>query len=141
MESWGLSGVSVTMGERRRYKPPFLREWRKHRDMTQERLAEFIGCSVALVSMIERGERGYDQAFLESAAEALRTSPDRLLRINPLRPESDDTLFEMVRRVPEADRTKIAAVIEAFLPRQDSVPVKPTRATSAQRRAKAGGEK
>lgn len=112
------------MGERRRYKPPFLRQWRKYRDWTQERLADFIGCSVALVSMIERGERGYDQEFLEAAADALQTSPDRLLRINPLDPASHETIFDMVRRVPEADHAKMRAVIEAFIPRRDE----PTKA-------------
>ena len=102
------------MGERKRFKPPFLREWRRTRDLTQERLAERVGCSVALISMIERGERQYDQEFLEAAAEALNTTPDRLLRINPLDPRSEDTIFETVRRIPLEDRPKALAVLEAF---------------------------
>lgn len=102
------------MGERKRFRPPFLREWRRARDLTQERLAERVGCSVALISMIERGERQYDQEFLEAAAEALGTTPDRLLRINPEDPRSEDTIFETVRRIPIEDRPKVLAVLEAF---------------------------
>lgn len=143
MENWGLTPHAVTMGKRRRYKPPFLREWRKHRDMTQERLAEFIGCSVPLISMIERGERGYDQEFLEAAAEALQTSPDRILRINPLDPASDDSLFDALRRIPAGERPRVAAVIEALFPRTQPDPPAPAgvakpRPTKSHRHAKGG---
>lgn len=110
------------MGERPRFRPPFLKEWRKHRDLTQERMAERIGVSVGLVSMIERGDRQYTQAYLEAAAEALETTPDRLLRINPLDPSSDETIFEQIRRIPAEDLPRVSAILDAFATKTEPAP-------------------
>jgi transcriptional regulator with XRE-family HTH domain len=80
--------------------------------------------------MIERGERQYDQEFLEAAAEALGTTPDRLLRINPQDPRSEDTIFETVRRIPLEDRPKALAILEAFSRKpaaNDETPALPSR--------------
>lgn len=104
------------MGERRKFKPPFVRQWRKRAGLSQEQLAEKIGCSVALVSMVERGERQYDQEFLEGAARALGATPDMLLRIDPENAAFEEIAFDQLRRIPEADRAKVMAVIEAFEP-------------------------
>ena len=39
------------------------REWRKYRDLTQERLADRIGITRSYLTKIERGDRRYDQPF------------------------------------------------------------------------------
>ena len=51
-----------------------LKAWRKYRGLTQEQLAERIGIARSYLTKIERGDRRYDQPFLEAAADALRCS-------------------------------------------------------------------
>lgn len=59
--------------------PPriFLREWRLHRDMTQEELAERIGADKGTLSKWENAKRGMNTDILAELAFALRcTVPD-----------------------------------------------------------------
>jgi transcriptional regulator with XRE-family HTH domain len=65
----------------------FIREWRKHRGLTQDQLAERIGINRAYISKIESGARRYDQPFLEAAAEVLQCAPADLIMRNPADPE------------------------------------------------------
>jgi transcriptional regulator with XRE-family HTH domain len=57
----------------------FIKEWRKARRMTQERLAETIGSTSSSVSRIETGDQPYSQDSLEMIAQALNTTPGKLL--------------------------------------------------------------
>ncbi len=78
-----------------RRKPPqpaygrtFIREWREHREMTLEALAEAVGEKIggmthASLSRIERGLQPYSQPILEAIAEALDTKPAILLTRDP----------------------------------------------------------
>lgn len=75
----------------------FIREWRKHRGLTQEQLAERMGVARSYISHIENGKRRYDQPFLEAAADALRTSPGDLLQRDPLQ---EDPLWPIWQEVP-----------------------------------------
>lgn len=125
------------MGERRKFNPPFVRQWRKRAGLSQEQLAEKIGCSVALVSMVERGQRQYDQEFLEAAAVALSATPDMLLRINPEDEAFVDTAYDQLRRIPEADQKKALAILEAFAPSPKSAPERP-EAKPSKRRPRGG---
>jgi transcriptional regulator with XRE-family HTH domain len=54
-------------------EPPrqFIRHWRKHRGLTQEQLAERVGIARSYLTKIERGDRRYDQPFMEAAALAV----------------------------------------------------------------------
>lgn len=60
----------------------YLREWRKHRGMTQEQLAEAIDSTKQTVSRMESGQTPYNQPFLEACAEALECEPYQLLKGN-----------------------------------------------------------
>lgn len=61
--------------------PPrhFIREWRKHRGMTLEELAEKTGVSDGGLSLLERGKFSYTQPMLEVLAEALSCEPRDLI--------------------------------------------------------------
>lgn len=61
----------------------FIREWREHRGMTQERLAELARLSVPTISNIESGAHGYSQRSLEAIAEALDAATGDLLSRRP----------------------------------------------------------
>jgi transcriptional regulator with XRE-family HTH domain len=69
----------------------FLKEWRKHRGYSQERLAELVGTSKGYVSDFETGKRRYNQDILEQFALALNTTPADLLRRSPSDPETIET--------------------------------------------------
>lgn len=76
------------------YGRTFLKEWREHAGLTQERAASRIGeatgegFSHSQLSRIERGEQPYSQAVLEAAAHAYGTDPASLLIRNPKEPDA-----------------------------------------------------
>lgn len=75
-----------------RHHPTYIRQWRKYRGLTLDRLAERVGALTggfthASLSRIERGLQAYTQAVLEAIAEALGTDPASLLMRDPSDPE------------------------------------------------------
>ena len=46
----------------------FLKEWREHRQLTQEQAADRLNISRALLSKIENAKSPYSQGFIEAAA-------------------------------------------------------------------------
>jgi DNA-binding Xre family transcriptional regulator len=61
----------------------FIREWRKHREMSQTELGEAVGLSTATISQIENAKTGYSQANLQAIADALEVHPIDLLVCDP----------------------------------------------------------
>ncbi len=92
-------------------KPHYIREWRKHRGLTQEQLAERIGIARSYLTKIERGSRRYDQPFLEAAAEALRCEVGDIIMRDPTDPEGIWSVWETL---PEPQRLQAVAVIKAL---------------------------
>jgi len=64
----------------------FLREWRKHRGLTQEQLASRLETSKGYISDLERGVRRYNQDILEALAKALNCEPADFLVRDPTDP-------------------------------------------------------
>ena len=89
----------------------FLRQWRKHRGLTQEQLAERIGIARSYLTKIERGTRRYDQPFLEAAADALRCEPADLIMRDPTESESIWSVWE---GLSPTERVQAIAVIRAI---------------------------
>lgn len=56
-----------------------LKRVRLSKKLSQDSLARKAGCSVALISMLERGNRSPPLARLHSISVALGTTPQRLL--------------------------------------------------------------
>lgn len=71
----------------------FLKQWRKHRGFSQERLAESIGVSQGQYSKVENFKKPYDQVFMESAADALGCSVVDLITRPPTDPEGIWTIW------------------------------------------------
>lgn len=90
----------------------YLREWRKHRGMTQEQLAEAIDSTKQTVSRMESGTRTYNQPFLEACADALKCRPADLLNGPPEVQSSLSDLMELLSTKSDADLDKIRAMIE-----------------------------
>lgn len=95
--------------QRRRH---FIREWRKHRGLTLERLAERLETSAASLSRIEKGEQPYTQDYLEALAEALSTDPASLIMRDPTQPEGIWSLWEHAK---PGEKRQIEAVVRAIL--------------------------
>lgn len=84
------------------YRKTFIREWRKSRGLTLERLADRVGASVggfthASLSRIENGKQPYSQPILEALAEALGTDPVSLLIRNPTDPEGMWSIWDQAQ--------------------------------------------
>ena len=92
-------------------QPHYFREWRKHRGLTQEQLAERIGITRSYLTKIERGDRRYDQPFLEAAADALRCDAGDLIMRDPLQPESLWTIWD---QLGPTERVQAIAIIRAL---------------------------
>lgn len=94
--------------QRRRH---FIREWREHRGLTQEQLAERIGASGATVSRIEKGDAPYTQDALEAIAYALQCEVVDLLIRNPADRDAPWSLFETLK---PAQKRQAVEVIKAI---------------------------
>lgn len=71
------------------------------------------------LSRIERGERPYNQDFLEAVAEQLSCDVVDLLIRNPLDKEAPWSIWE---RIPEQARPQAKAVLETFVEDKDKKP-------------------
>jgi len=97
--------------KRRTYRRTFIRNWREYRNLTQERLADRIGRSVGLISLIEAGKSPYTQETLEALAGALGCEPVDLLIRNPPDPEGIWTIWDTLE-TPE--KRQAVEVIKAI---------------------------
>ncbi len=90
----------------------FIKEWRKHRGLTQQRLADRLGLTHGAVSQLERGLVGYTQPTLEALAEALQCEPADLIWRDP---DSEfGAILAEVRKFPPEQQKRIVAVLKAF---------------------------
>lgn len=100
----------IAYQSRRRHH--FIKEWRKHRGLTLERLAERLETSAASLSRIESGSQPYTQDFLEAVAEALQTDPASLIMRDPLAP---DAIWSLWERAKPQEKRQIEEVVRAIL--------------------------
>jgi transcriptional regulator with XRE-family HTH domain len=88
----------------------FLREWRLHRGLSQEQLAERLDTTKATISRVETGARDWTGGFVEAAAEALNIEV-RDFFYPPTQPSIDARL----QAVPEPLREQVRAVVDTML--------------------------
>lgn len=94
------------------HRPTFIKQWRKFRGLTIEKLADRVGMSNGNLSNIERGKTGYNQDTLEALAEALHCGTADLLIRDPTDPEAIWSLWE---RAEPAQRKRILGIIKGLL--------------------------
>src|SRR5262245_21332200 len=85
------------MARPRRFRRTFIRQWRKHRGLTLEQLAERLEMTPSHLSMLERGERGYTQETLEALSEALQTDTASLLMRDPTDPDAIWSVWDQAK--------------------------------------------
>lgn len=107
------------MAQRPLHKPrrrrTFLKEWRKYRNLTQEKAAERLGIEQATLSRIERGVIPYGQDFLEKAAFAYMCEPADLLMRNPENEDAVWSVADHLRQATPEQREQVRAVVDALL--------------------------
>jgi transcriptional regulator with XRE-family HTH domain len=91
----------------------YLREWREHRGLTLEQLAEKVDASVGQVSMLETGDRGLSARWARKLALALDTAPGNLLDYPP--DQSPAKVVNIWSRATPAEREQLEKVAEAML--------------------------
>lgn len=96
---------------RKQYRSTKIREWRKYRGLTIEQLANRIEMSAASLSYLERGKSAYTQGTLEALSEAMGTSPESLLSVDP---KKEGEVIDLVRQINERDRPRAIQVLKAF---------------------------
>lgn len=104
---------------RRTYRKTFIRQWRKHRGLTLERLSdrlielspELKGTTHASLGRIERGIQPYNQALLEALAIALDTDPASLLMRDPTDPEGIWSVWDQAKPGHRRQIVEIAKTI------------------------------
>lgn len=103
--------------------PTFIKQWRDHRDLTQDQLAERVttymrergakkGYTYASIGRLERGLHPYNQLVLEAVADALGTDPASLLMRDPADPSG---IWSVWDRALPAERQLIAEQAESVV--------------------------
>ncbi len=92
--------------------PNHLKAWREHRRMTQAKLAEAIGTTGAVISLLESGERRLSDKWLTRIAPVLGIGPGHLLQTDPSDISSD--LLEIWAEIPTDQQPRAIEVLKAF---------------------------
>ena len=61
----------------------FIRQWRKHRQLSITELGDAAGISASMISQLETGKANYTQVTLEALAKALGVHPAALVWADP----------------------------------------------------------
>ena len=103
-----LHTASMVRSKERNY----LRAWREHRRLTQAKLADAVGTTGAVISLLESGERGLSDKWLRKLAPVLGTRPGHLLEVDPA--QMDDDIFDIWADIPEDRREQARDVLKTF---------------------------
>lgn len=97
--------------QKRQFRRTFIKQWREHRGLTQEQLAERLEMTGSFLSMLERGQRGYTQETLEAVAYALQTDTASLLMRDP---DDESAVWSIWDQASKGDRKKIYEIAKTI---------------------------
>jgi transcriptional regulator with XRE-family HTH domain len=103
---------NVSMSKVRRFRRTYIREWRKHRGLTLEKVADRLDMTPGHISMLERGQRGYTQETLEAVASALQTDVASLLMRDPTDP---DAIWSIWDQAKPGQRRQIVEIVKTLV--------------------------
>ena len=96
----------MTTAYEKRLIPTFgkrLRQLRKERKLSQERLALIADCNPAYIGMVERGEKAISLRVIEKICRAMGIPPVELFQLSQIRSENNS---------PEKIREQFALLVE-----------------------------
>ena len=80
--------------------------------MTQAKLAEAVGTTGAVISLLESGDRGLSDKWLRQLAPVLGTRPGHLLEVDPADVSTD--ILDIWAGIPEERRQQARDVLATF---------------------------
>lgn len=98
-----------------------IKEWRKKRGLSLERLAEAAGISRSYLNEIELGTKTANEQRMRQIAKALDVRVEDLLASRERR-ELESTLLQLLDRLPEEEQRKLIRIAEALAASNDAPP-------------------
>lgn len=92
-------------------QPLHLRAWRKHRNLTQEQLAERSGISQGMISQLEKNATDYSGETLAALADALGCEPPDLIVRDPTDPEAPWSIWDTLEK---PDKTRAIEMMKGL---------------------------
>ena len=71
----------------------YIREWRRHRGLTQAQLADAIAVHRSQLNKVERGRRYHTKPVLDAIAAQLNCEPNDLIRRHPSHTSELETFY------------------------------------------------
>lgn len=93
----------------------YVKEWRKHRKMTQEKLAGQIDKSRGLISQIESGETSLSEEMIYALANAFQCEPGDLFRVNPLKAGIVIDITDSLKGAPESVQAEALGFVRGLV--------------------------
>ncbi len=111
--AWAAIGGARWLSDNALMRRTFLREWRKASNRTLVQVAEELRITHQQLGKIERGQQPYNQKLLEFLADLYGCDEADLI----MRPPGHSREIKLVwDQIPEHDRERALAVLEAFIP-------------------------
>lgn len=90
----------------------FLKAWREHKKMTQQKLAELVGTTQHQIAYLENGDRALSAKWLRKLAPALGTTPGMLLDHDPA--ELDNDIIDIWSHMDARERRQITDIAKTI---------------------------
>lgn len=90
----------------------FLAAWREFRGLTQEALAEKVGTTGSVISLLESGKRKLSPKWLRRLAPELNTTPGFILDFSP--DELPTDILDVWGAIPEDRKDQALEVLRTF---------------------------
>jgi transcriptional regulator with XRE-family HTH domain len=90
----------------------YLRQWREKAKLSQEELADRVGTTKSVISLLENEKRPLSSKWLRKLAEALGTTPGRILDVNP--EEANADVLDIWDHIRAKDRPTAIRVLRSL---------------------------
>lgn len=114
-QAWAPKSTLRLMGKSKKPKVepglPHLQAWRKHRNLTQEQLAEALGVTQGAVSQWENRTSDITLSKIAEIARVLHTSIERLMFVPP---QASDGLDKVILSIPPREYARAIRVLKSL---------------------------
>lgn len=90
----------------------YLRQWREFHRLTQDQLADKVGTSKGVISLLESGDRRLSDKWLRRLAPILKVQPGWLLDHHP--EALNRSVLEIWAAIPESRQDQALEVLRTF---------------------------
>jgi transcriptional regulator with XRE-family HTH domain len=90
----------------------YLKQWREKSKFSQEELADRVGTTKSVISLLENEKRPLSAKWLRKLADALGTTPGRILDVNP--EEANADVLDIWDHIGAKDRQTAIRVLRSL---------------------------